>query len=131
MVVVVGHPRLVAGDGARGLDAAGFEQVPPVRTVLVTSLPLASVIFGVTLAPLTPAKLPSVPAAVTWAKDLTGALLLAHGLADDNVHAQNTWRMVDALVAAGRRFDLQVYPRRGHGIEAQIASRDCGDSIGA
>ncbi len=41
------------------------------------------------------------------------ALLLAHGLADDNVHAQNTWWMVKALVAAGRPFDLRVYPERG------------------
>ena len=62
-------------------------------------------------------------AAVTsFAKDVSGALLLAHGLADDNVHAQNTWRLVDALVAAGRPFDLQAYPQRGHGIEG-TASR--------
>jgi len=58
-------------------------------------------------------------AATTWAKDVTGALLLAHGLADDNVHAQNTWWMTKALVAAGRPFDLQVYPEKGHGLEGR------------
>ncbi|MFO0934496.1 MAG: alpha/beta fold hydrolase [Planctomycetota bacterium] len=58
-------------------------------------------------------------AATTHAKDVRGALLLAHGLADDNVHAQNTWWMVKALVAAGRPFDLQVYPEKGHGLEGR------------
>jgi dipeptidyl-peptidase-4 len=58
-------------------------------------------------------------AATTFAKDVRGALLLAHGLADDNVHAQNTWWMVKALVAADRPFDLQVYPEKGHGLEGR------------
>lgn len=62
-------------------------------------------------------------AATTHAKDVRGALLLAHGLADDNVHAQNTWWMVKALVAAGRPFDLQVYPEKGHGLEGNDTRR--------
>ena len=32
------------------------------------------------------------------AGDLTGELLIVHGLADDNVHAQNTLLYTDALV---------------------------------
>jgi dipeptidyl-peptidase 4 len=64
-----------------------------------------------------------VAAALSWAKDVTGSLLLAHGLADDNVHAQNTWRMVQALVAAGRPYDLQIYPQRGHGIDGMNERR--------
>ena len=53
---------------------------------------------------------------VAHAKDLSGALLLCHGLADDNVHVQNTFRMTDALVAARKPFDLMIYPGRGHGL---------------
>ncbi|HUT77188.1 MAG TPA: DPP IV N-terminal domain-containing protein [Polyangia bacterium] len=43
-------------------------------------------------------------------------LLLAHGLADDNVHFANTARMIDALVDAGKLFELSVYPGKDHGI---------------
>ena len=43
-------------------------------------------------------------------------LLIVHGDADDNVHVQNTMVMVDALQAAGKQFDLMIYPGRNHGI---------------
>ncbi len=43
-------------------------------------------------------------------------LLLVHGDLDDNVHFQNTVQMADALQAAGKQFDLMVYPGRNHGI---------------
>ena len=48
------------------------------------------------------------------AKDLTGNLLLVHGLADDNVHAQHSWLYVDALVQAGKQFEMQIYPDDNH-----------------
>ena len=54
---------------------------------------------------------------VKAAKDLDGHLLLIHGLADDNVHAQNTYRLVEALLKAKKTtFDVMTYPDRGHGI---------------
>ena len=48
------------------------------------------------------------------ASDLTGNLLLVHGLADDNVHAQQSWLYVDALVQAGKQFEMQFYPDDNH-----------------
>ena len=48
------------------------------------------------------------------ANDLTGNLLLVHGLADDNVHAQHSWLYVDALVQAGKQFEMQIYPDDNH-----------------
>ena len=48
------------------------------------------------------------------AKDLKGELLLVHGLADDNVHAQQSLLYVDALVEADKQFDLQLYPDDNH-----------------
>ena len=57
------------------------------------------------------------------AEKLHGRLLLVHGTADDNVHFQNTLRFADALVAAGKQFDLMLYPRRDHGIGDPPARR--------
>ncbi len=54
--------------------------------------------------------------AVTAAADLRGCLLLVHGGMDDNVHLQNTMQFVDALLRAGKDFELMIYPRDDHGI---------------
>lgn len=47
-------------------------------------------------------------------EQLKGRLLLVHGLADDNVHCQQTWLYIDALVKANKQFDLQIYPDDNH-----------------
>ena len=53
---------------------------------------------------------------ITFADSLRGDLLVVHGSGDDNVHYQGTERLVNALVAANRPFQLMVYPNRTHGI---------------
>jgi dipeptidyl-peptidase-4 len=50
------------------------------------------------------------------AADLRGKLLLVHGTSDDNVHMQNTLQMADALIRAGKQFDLMLYPGKTHSI---------------
>ncbi len=57
------------------------------------------------------------------AANLHGALLLAHGTGDDNVHFQNSMQMIDALIKAGKQFQLMIYPNKTHGI-AGSDSRD-------
>jgi dipeptidyl-peptidase-4 len=47
---------------------------------------------------------------------LQGKLLLIHGTADDNVHFKQTLDYAEALVQAGKQFDMQVYRDRNHGI---------------
>ncbi len=47
---------------------------------------------------------------------LEGDFLLVHGSGDDNVHVQNTMRMIEALVQANKQFDWAVYPDKSHSI---------------
>lgn len=50
------------------------------------------------------------------ADKLEGELLICHGTADDNVHYQNTLEYAEALVQAGKQFEMQVYNNRNHSI---------------
>lgn len=54
--------------------------------------------------------------ALNRVNDLHGALLLCHGIADDNVHFQNTTEYSEALVQADKQFEMQVYTNRNHSI---------------
>jgi dipeptidyl-peptidase-4 len=53
---------------------------------------------------------------VKAAKNLHGKLLICHGLIDDNVHPQNSLQLISALQAAGKDFEVMVYPGSRHGI---------------
>jgi dipeptidyl-peptidase-4 len=52
--------------------------------------------------------------AMTYAKDLKGRLLIYYGTADNNVHPSNSLQLIKALQDAGKSFDVQVGPDRGH-----------------
>jgi dipeptidyl-peptidase 4 len=52
--------------------------------------------------------------AMTYVKDLKGRLLLYYGTSDNNVHPSNSLQLIQALQLAGKSFDLQVGPDRGH-----------------
>ena len=57
-----------------------------------------------------------VPTNMELAKNLKGHLLLVTGDMDKTVHPANTLRMVDALIKAGKNFDMVVLPGNGHGF---------------
>lgn len=50
------------------------------------------------------------------AQQLKGHLMLVHGDIDNNVHPGNTLRVVDALIRAGKRFDMLILPQQRHGF---------------
>ena len=53
---------------------------------------------------------------VELAANLKGKLLMVYGAQDDNVHPAHLYRMADALIKAGKRFDMFIVPGAGHGL---------------
>ncbi|WP_258182765.1 S9 family peptidase [Enhygromyxa salina] len=45
---------------------------------------------------------------------IEGKLLLVHGLIDENVHFRHTARLINALIGAGKVYELQLYPDERH-----------------
>jgi dipeptidyl-peptidase-4 len=59
---------------------------------------------------------------VNQAANLKGALLLAHGTGDDNVHFSNTTEVINKLILAGRYpADVVIFPGRGHSISDRLS----------
>ena len=56
-----------------------------------------------------------------YAENLRGKLLLTHGTTDNNVHLGNTNQLVEALINAGRNFDLMYFPENRHGARGAAA----------
>jgi dipeptidyl-peptidase-4 len=56
---------------------------------------------------------------VTYSSDNKGIepvmLKLTHGTGDDNVHFENTMRLIDALQKNGKKFEFMIYPDGMHG----------------
>ena len=54
---------------------------------------------------------------------LKGKLLLTHGTGDVNVPFSNTVRMIEALIRAGKSYDLVILPGQGHDVpEESVAN---------
>lgn len=53
---------------------------------------------------------------ISHVNKLEGDFMLVHGSADDNVHVQNSTRLVEALVQANKDFEWLMYPDKNHGI---------------
>jgi dipeptidyl aminopeptidase/acylaminoacyl peptidase len=51
----------------------------------------------------------------TFAKNLKGRLMLAHGMMDDNVPPYNTLLVIEALTKANKSYDLVLFPNAHHG----------------
>ena len=54
-------------------------------------------------------------ALMTHASKLRGALLLFHGLIDENVHFRQSALLIDALIKANKHYELCLYPNERHG----------------
>jgi dipeptidyl-peptidase-4 len=63
-------------------------------------------------------------AAVTYAKDLKGKLLLVHGLIDTGVHPANLFELEQTLIDDNKDFDLLVWPRARHELPSYGRRRE-------
>jgi len=52
---------------------------------------------------------------LTYVDKLKGELYIVHGMADDNVHMQNSIWLISKLQDAGKIFDFMIYPGGRHG----------------
>ena len=52
-----------------------------------------------------------------------GELLLIHGLIDENVHFRHTARLIAALIAAGKPFEILPLPEERHSSRRKPANR--------
>ncbi|MGH7462670.1 MAG: prolyl oligopeptidase family serine peptidase, partial [Longimicrobiales bacterium] len=64
---------------------------------------------------------------VTHARNLKGKLFLAVGELDTNVDPASTLQVVDALIRAGKDFELLVVPNGGHGATGPDGTRKLHD----
>ncbi|MFI3295268.1 MAG: S9 family peptidase, partial [Rikenellaceae bacterium] len=53
---------------------------------------------------------------LNFADLLQGKLFLVHGTADDNVHVQNSYQMIERLLSSGKDFDWMIYPDKNHSM---------------
>ncbi|OEK03730.1 peptidase [Roseivirga sp. 4D4] len=51
---------------------------------------------------------------MNYAKNLKGEIMVYYGTADNNVHPSNSLQLIKALQDAGKSFEVQVGPDRGH-----------------
>lgn len=64
---------------------------------------------------------------LTHASKLQGKLMLVHGLIDENVHFRHTARLINALIAARKPYDLLIFPDERHSPrKLQVSVADVG-----
>ncbi len=51
---------------------------------------------------------------MNYVENITGKLMLVHGLIDENVHFRNTARLINALIKARKRYELLLFPDERH-----------------
>ena len=55
-----------------------------------------------------------VSSVMSHVQNLRGALLIVHGLIDENVHFRHTARLINALIKVRKPYELHLYPDERH-----------------
>jgi dipeptidyl-peptidase 4 len=59
---------------------------------------------------------------IAHAGNISGRLMLVHGLVDENVHFRHTARLINALITARKTYDLLLFPDERH-LPRKLADR--------
>jgi dipeptidyl aminopeptidase/acylaminoacyl peptidase len=65
-----------------------------------------------------------VSSPINYAEGLEDALLITHGLVDDNVHFQDAARLIQRLIELEKEFEVMVYPVEPHTVETEASRFD-------
>ena len=57
--------------------------------------------------------------AMPFVKNITGKLLIMHGMVDDNVHPNNAWQFIEALDKAKISYESRYFPHGTHGFDGR------------
>lgn len=60
---------------------------------------------------------------LNYTQNLKGNLLIIHGTGDDNVHFQNSVKLVEKLISENKQFRTMFYPEKNHGISGGNSRR--------
>lgn len=55
--------------------------------------------------------------------DEENRLLIIHGMMDENVHFYHTSQLINALIKAGKPYQLQIYPDERHSLRNLDANK--------
>jgi dipeptidyl-peptidase-4 len=55
-----------------------------------------------------------VSSVMHYINNLTGHLMILHGLIDENVHFRHTARLINALIRANKPYELILFPDERH-----------------
>lgn len=106
-----GFNTLMSMSEGRGVFKAGVAVAPPTNWKFYDSVYTERYMR-------TPAENPDGYAVnpIERVQNLHGSLLICHGVADDNVHPQNSYEYAEALVQADKDFSEILYTNRNHSI---------------
>lgn len=62
--------------------------------------------------------------AMKFVEQMTGKLLIMHGLLDDNVHPTNAWQFIEALDNAGKTYESRFFPLSMHGFSGNDTEQE-------
>ncbi len=65
-----------------------------------------------------------VSSPIYYAEGLEDALLITHGLVDDNVHFQDAARLMQRLIELEKEFEVMVYPVEPHTVQTEASRYD-------
>ncbi|HQL39567.1 MAG TPA: prolyl oligopeptidase family serine peptidase, partial [Anaerolineaceae bacterium] len=63
-------------------------------------------------------------------ENITGKLLIIHGLIDENVHFRHSTRLIQAFISSGKPYQFLILPNARHSVRSQSDREYMEEKIG-